>query len=107
MWGLWDVDVVGTRAGGCKEGEARDDELETEFGTGGNGGQPGDDGGRYAGDRRQCGTGGVLETRASGAWIIPSVAGTVEDVVDDLKGGDGVLLIDDVQVGPGGDGEGR
>ena len=44
---------------------------------------------------------------ASGAWIIPSVAGTVEDVVDDLKGSGGVLLIDGVQVGPGGDGDGR
>jgi len=32
---------------------------------------------------------------------------TVEDVVDDLKSGSGVLLIDGVQVGPGGDGEGR
>jgi len=31
----------------------------------------------------------------------------VEDVVDDLKGGGRVLLIDRVQVGPRGDGEGR
>ena len=30
---------------------------------------------------------------ASGAWIIPSVTGAVEDIVDDLKGGGGVLLI--------------
>jgi len=45
LWGLWDVDVVGARAHGCEEGEAGDDELETEFGTGGNGGRPGDDGG--------------------------------------------------------------
>jgi len=44
---------------------------------------------------------------ASGAWIIPSVTGAVEGVVDDLKGGGGVLLIDGVQVGPGGDGDGR
>jgi len=50
---------------------------------------------------------GILETGASGAWIIPSVAGTVEDIVDDLKGGGGVLLIDGVQVRPGGDREGR
>ena len=47
------------------------------------------------------------ETGASGAWIIPSVVGTVEDVVDDLKGGGGVLLVDGVQVGPRGDGDGR
>ena len=50
---------------------------------------------------------GVLETGASGAWIIPSVVGTVEDIVDDLKGGSRVLLVDGVQVGPRGDGEGR
>jgi len=97
LWGLWGVYVVGARACGCKEGEARDDELR----AGGNGGRPGDDGGRCAGD------GGILETGASGAWIIPSVAGTVEDVVDDLKGGGGVFLVDGVQVGPRGDRDGR
>jgi len=32
---------------------------------------------------------------------------TVEDIVEDLKGSGGVLLIDSIQVGPGGDGEGR
>ena len=96
MWGLWDVYVVGAGASGFEEGEAGDDELR----AGGNGGRPGDDG-------EQCGTGGVLETGASGAWIIPSVVGTVEDVVDDLKGGGGVLLVDGVQVRPRGDGEGR
>jgi len=31
----------------------------------------------------------------------------VEDVVDDLKGGGRILLIDGVQVRPGGNGEGR
>ena len=101
MWGLWDVDVIGAGASGFEEREAGDDKLKTEFGTGGNGGQPGDNGGRCTGD------GGILETGASGAWIIPSVVGTVEDVVDDLKGGGGVLLVDSVQVGPRGDGEGR
>jgi len=101
LWGLWDVDVVGAGASGFEEREAGDDELKTEFGTGGNGGRPGDDGGRCAGD------GGILEMGASGAWIIPSVVGTVEDVADDLKGGGGVLLVDGVQVGPRGDGEGR
>ena len=44
---------------------------------------------------------------ASGAWIIPSVVGAVEDVIDNLKGSSRVLLIDGVQVRPGGDGEGR
>jgi len=97
LGGLGDVDVVGAGACGNKEGEAGDDELR----AGGNGGRPGDDGGRCAG---AC---GILETGASGAWIIPSVVGTVEDVVDDLKGGGGVLLVDGVQVGPRGDGDGR
>ena len=96
MWGLWDVYEVGAGASGFEEGEARDN----EFRAGGNGGRPGDDGGR-------CGTRGVLETGASRAWIIPSVVGTVEDVVDDLKGGGGVLLVDGVQVGPRGDRDGR
>jgi len=40
---------------------------------------------------------GVLETGASGTWVIPSVAGTVEDVVNDLKGGGRVLLVDGVR----------
>jgi len=101
LWGLWNVDVVGARTCGCEEGEAGDDELKTEFRTEGNGGRPGDDRGRCAGD------GGVLETGASGAWIIPSVVRTVEDVVDDLKGGGRVLLVDGVQVGPRGNGDGR
>ena len=100
MWGLWNVDVVGARAGGFEEGEAGDGELEGELGTGGNGGRPGDNGGR-------CGTERVLETGASGTWVIPSVVGTVEDIVDDLKGGGGVLLVDGIQVGPRGDREGR
>ena len=42
-----------------------------------------------------------------GTWIIPSVVGTVEDVVDNLKGGGGVLLVDGVQVRPRGDRDGR
>ena len=90
------MDVVGAGTSRFEEGEAGDDELRAR----GNGGRPGDDGER-------CGTGGVLKMGASGAWIIPSVVGTVEDVVDDLKGGGGVLLVDGVQVGPRGDGDGR
>jgi len=101
LGGLGNVNIVGAGAGGDEEWEAGDDELELEFGTGGNGGRPGDDRGRGAGDW------GILELGASGTWIIPSVTGTVEDIVDDLKGGGGVLLIDGVQVGPGGDGDGR
>jgi len=71
-----------------------------EFRTGGNGERPGD-------DRGQCGTRGILETGASGTWVIPSVVGTVEDVVDDLKGSGGILLVDGVQIRPRGNGEGR
>jgi len=96
LWGLWNVDEVGARTSGFEEGEAGDDEL----GAGGNGGRPGD-------DRGQGGPRGVLEMGASGTWVIPSVVGTVEDIVDDLKGSGGVLLVDGVQVGPRGDGEGR
>jgi len=100
LWGLWNVDVVGARASGGKEGEAGDNELKAEFGTGGNGGRPGDDRGR-------CGAGGILETGASGTWVIPRVVGTVEGVVDNLKGSGGVLLVDGVQVRPRGNGDGR
>jgi len=101
LGGLGAIDVVGAGAGGSEKGEVGDDELKRECGTGGNGGRPGDDG------RRGAGHGGVLETGTSGTWVIPSVVGTVEDVVDDLKGGGGVLLVDRVQVGPRGDGDGR
>jgi len=97
LWGLWNVDVVGAGTSGFEEGEAGDD----EFRAGGNGGRPGDDGRQCAGD------GGILETGASGIWIIPSVVGTIEDIVDDLEGGGRVLLVDGVQVGPRGDGDGR
>ena len=100
LGGLGDKDIVWARACGLEVGVTRDDELEAEFGTG-SGGRPGDDGGRCAKDL------GILELGASGTWIIPSVAGTVEGIVDDLKGSGGVLLIDGIQVGPGGDGEGR
>ena len=50
---------------------------------------------------------GILEAGASRTWVIPHVVGAVEDIVDDLKGGGRVGLIDFVQVGPGGDREGR
>ena len=53
------------------------------------------------------GGGRILKTGASWTWVVPSVVGAVEDVVDDLQGGGGVLLVDSVQVGPRGDGEGR
>jgi len=57
-----------------------------------------------------CNSGGlgvtwVLEMRATRTWVVPNVVGTVENVVDNLKGSSRVGLIDFVQVGPGGDGE--
>jgi len=51
------------------------------------------------------GVAGILEVGASGTWVIPSVVGTIEDVVDNLKGSGRVGLIDFVQVRPGGNGE--
>ena len=81
--------------GGNKKRKTGNDEL----GAGGNGRRPGYGGGLSAA--------GILEAGASRTWVIPRVVGTVEGVVDDLKGGSGVCLIDFVQVGPGGDGEGR
>ena len=81
--------------GSSKRRKAGDDELE----AGSNGGRPGYGGG--------LGAAGILEVGASRTGVVPCVVGTVEGVVDDLKGGMGVGLIDFVQVGPGGDGEGR
>jgi len=101
LWGLWNVVVVGARTSGFEEGEAGDNELEGEFGAGDGGGRPGDCGGRRVGDGR------VLKMGASWTWVIPSVVGAIEDVVDNLQGGGGVLLVDGIQVGPRGDGEGR
>ena len=70
-----------------------------ELGAGSNGGQPGYGGG--------LGVAGILEAGASRARVVPSVVRTIEDVVDDLKGGSRVGLIDFVQVRPGSNGEGR
>ena len=102
--GVWvnEEDVRVSRRSGIDGGggrinkrKARDDEL----GAGGNGGRPGYSGG--------LGAAGILEAGASRTWVIPCIVGAVEGVVDNLKGSSGVFLIDFVQVGPGGDGEGR
>ena len=68
--------------GSNKKRKARDDEL----GAGGNSGQPGYGGG--------LGAAGILEAGASRTWVVPRVVGTVEGVVDDLKGSSGIGLID-------------
>ena len=100
--GVNEEDVGVSRRGGVDGGGGRSNKRKTgdnELRAGGNSGRPGYGGG--------LGAAGVLEARASGAGVIPRVVGAVEDVVDDLKGSLGVCLIDFVQVGPGGDGEGR
>ena len=86
------VDGGGGRSNKRKVG---DDELR----AGSNSGRPGYGGG--------LGAAGILEVGASRTWVVPRVVGTVEGVVDDLECGLGIGLIDFVQVGPGGDGEGR
>ena len=102
--GVWvdeeDVGVGGQggvdgRGGRSNKRKAGDDKL----GAGSNGGQPGYGGG--------LGAAGILEAGASRTWVVLCVVGAVEGVVDDLEGGSGVGLIDFIQVGPGGDGEGR
>ena len=100
--GVNEEDVrVGGRGGvdgggsGSKKRKTGDDKLR----AGRNGGRPGYSGG--------LGAAGILKAGASRTGVVPRVVGTVEGVVDDLKRGSGVGLIDFVQVGPGGDGEGR
>ena len=78
-----------------KERETRDNKLR----AGHNGGQPG-----YG---RGLGAARILEAGASRNGVIPHVVGTVEDVVDNLKGSSGIGLIDFIQVRPGGNREGR
>ena len=43
----------------------------------------------------------ILKMGASVTWVIPTVMGTIEDIIDDLKGGSRVGLIDFIQVRPG------
>ena len=42
----------------------------------------------------------------AGAWIVPSIVGASEEVLDNLGSGGDVDLIDVVKLGPGGDGKG-
>ena len=87
----------GVDRGGCRinKRKAGDDKLR----AGSNSGRPGYGGG--------LGAAGILEAGASRTWVVPRVVGAVEGVADDLEGGSGVGLVDFIQVGPGGDGEGR
>ena len=44
--------------------------------------------------------------RGVGGGIVPGIAGTVEEVLNHLLGGDDIDLVDVVDGGPRGDGEG-
>ena len=62
------------------------------------------DEGRGRGDAVAFASGaGAIE----GAWVIPGVVRTVEEVLDDLVGSGNVELINVVKLGPRGGGEGR
>ena len=50
---------------------------------------------------------GMGVRRGVGGWVIPGVVGAVEEILDNLVGGGDVDLIDVVDGGPRGDGEGR
>ena len=41
-----------------------------------------------------------------GGWVIPGVVGAMEEILNNLLGGDDVHLVDVVDGGPRGDGEG-
>ena len=58
---------------------------------------------RDGGSRAAAGMGG---RRGVWGWVIPGVVGTVEEFLDNLVGGSDVDLIDVVDGGPRGDGEG-
>ena len=100
--GVNEEDVGVGRRGGVDGGGGRINKRKAgddELGAGGNGRRPGYGGG--------LGAAGILEAGASRTWVIPRIVGTVEGVIDNLEGGSGVCLIDFVQVGPGGNREGR
>ena len=45
--------------------------------------------------------------RGVGGGVVPGIVGAVEEVLNNLLGGDDVDLVDVVDGGPRGDGEGR
>ena len=44
--------------------------------------------------------------RGVGGWVVPGVVGAIEEILDNLLGGDDVDLLDVVDGGLRGDGEG-
>ena len=49
---------------------------------------------------------GMGSGRGVGRWVIPGIVRAIEEVLDNLLGGDDVDLVDVVDGGPRGDGEG-
>ena len=64
------------------------------------------DGAGFARDRRNAITFASRAGTIKGAWIIPGVVRTVEEVLDDLVGSGNVELISVVKLGPRGSGKG-
>ena len=56
--------------------------------------------------RERDGGGRAAVRRGVGGWVIPGVARAVEEILNDLLGGNDVDLVDVVDSGPRGDGEG-
>ena len=56
--------------------------------------------------REWDGGGQAAARRGIGGWIIPGVVGAIEEILNDLLGGDDIDLVDVVDGGPRGDGEG-
>ena len=79
---------------GRGDGQVRKDE-----GQGGDGDWQEWDGGGRAAAR-------VGGRRGVGGWVVPGVVGAIEEILDNLLGGDDVDLLDVVDGGPRGDGEG-
>ena len=84
--------------------ELGEDVEEVRWGDG----RVGKDEGRGGdGNWREWDGGGRAATRRGvGGWVVPGVVGAVEEILNDLLGGDDVDLVDVVDGGPRGDGEG-
>ena len=66
----------------------------------------GDDGDRWERDGRGRASAGMGVGRGVGGGIVPGVVRAIEEVLNNLLGGDDVDLVDVVDGGPRGDGEG-
>ena len=66
----------------------------------------GSDGNRREQDGGSWAAAGMGVGRGVGGRVVPGVVGAIEEVLNDLLGGDDVDLVDVVDGGPRGDGEG-